>query len=449
MENLNQPKTEILFRKPIIKVIGLGGGGGNAVARMVRKGFADVEFIVANTDAQALLNVSGAKKVLLGPDSSSGKGAGGNPINGEIAARESASAIREALSGADIVFLTAGMGGGTGSGAIPVAAEIAREQGAITIAIVSTPFSFEAGRRIANANAGLSKLAAFADTMIAIPNDQLLKISPKSMTLKETFELADDVLRQGVQGMTHLLNGFGVINVDFAHIRSMLLNGRGSILSIGRGKGKDRIAEALHQALNHPLLERIPIENATGIIANFTGPEDLGFGEIVDAMNYLQKLTNYRADLIPGQIIDPEAEDGSVELILILTGIASTPFETGFEKPKEYQKEIRSENASKTASVRRIEPQPVQSSENVITPPEEGIAAAEFSYQTTRRISSVKTSVQPENDLAPEGDAAFSSLLSPLNLGNDIKAAEADPFVDSLIDTRRDLDVPTFIRRKL
>ena len=196
-------------------------------------------------------------------------------------------------------------------------------------------------------------------------------------------------------------------------------------------------------------MERIPIENATGIIANFTGPEDLGFGEIVDAMNYLQKLTNYRADLIPGQIIDPDAEDGSVELILILTGIASTPLETGFEKPKEYQKEIRSENAPKTASVRKVEPQTAQSSENVVTPPEDGIAATEFSYQTTRRISSAKIGVQTENDLTPEGDATFSSLLSPLNLGNDIKAAEADPFADSLIDTRRDLDVPTFIRRKL
>ena len=190
----NEPfKNEIIFRKPTIKVIGLGGGGGNAVKRMIEKGITDVEFIVANTDYQALQDITGAKRILLGPESSSGKGAGGNPINGEIAARESIVELRDALAGADIVFLTAGMGGGTGSGAIPVAAEIAHEAGSITISVVSTPFSFEAGRRMENANKALNRLAVHSDTMIAIPNDQLLKICPKNMTLKQTFELADDV----------------------------------------------------------------------------------------------------------------------------------------------------------------------------------------------------------------------------------------------------------------
>ncbi len=444
MENLNQPKIDIQYRKPVIKVIGLGGGGGNAVMRMISKGFSDVEFIVANTDYQALQSCRGAQQVLLGPESSMGKGAGGNPINGEIAARESVPALRKVLSGADIVFLTAGMGGGTGSGAIPVAAEIAREEGAITISVVSTPFSFEAGRRIENANSALNKLAAYSDTMIAIPNDQLLKISPKSMTLKETFELADDVLRQGIQGMTHLLNGVGVINVDFAHIRSMLLNGRGSILSIGRGSGPDRVSQALQQALNHPLLERIPIENATGIIANFTGSENLGFGEIVDGMNYLQKLTNYRADLIPGQIIDPAIADDSVELILILTGIASTPLETRFEPcEKEPPKEV------KPAPARKIETESIRNREVVIAPKKENETTPAFSYQTSGMVSVSKTESAKISDISPEADAAFSSLLSPLDLKADTKGPEADSLADAMIDTRRDLDVPTFIRRKL
>lgn len=448
MENLNQPKIDIQYRKPIIKVIGLGGGGGNAVMRMINKGFSDVEFIVANTDYQALQSCRGAQQVLLGPESSMGKGAGGNPINGEIAARESVPALRKALSGADIVFLTAGMGGGTGSGAIPVAAEIAREEGAITISVVSTPFSFEAGRRIENANAALNKLAAYSDTMIAIPNDQLLKISPKSMTLKETFELADDVLRQGIQGMTHLLNGVGVINVDFAHIRSMLLNGRGSVLSIGRGSGPDRVSQALQQALNHPLLERIPIENATGIIANFTGSENLGFGEIVDGMNYLQKLTNYRADLIPGQIIDPAIADDSVELILILTGIASTPLETRFETAKELRdKETRSE--TKAAPARKIETKSIENRDVVTAPKEENEAAPTFSYQTSGMVSVSKSEGAKVSDISPEADATFSSLLSPLDLKLDTKGPDADSLADAMIDTRRDLDVPTFIRRKL
>lgn len=436
----NEPfKNEIIFRKPTIKVIGLGGGGGNAVKRMIEKGITDVEFIVANTDYQALQDITGAKRILLGPESSSGKGAGGNPINGEIAARESIVELRNALAGADIVFLTAGMGGGTGSGAIPVAAEIAHEAGSITISVVSTPFSFEAGRRMENANKALNRLAVHSDTMIAIPNDQLLKICPKNMTLKQTFELADDVLRQGVQGMTHLLNGVGVINVDFAHIRSMLLNGGGSILSIGRGRGKDRVAQALQQALNHPLLERIPIENATGIIANFSGTENLGFGEIVDGMNYLQKLTNYRADLIPGQNVDDMLDDDAVELILILTGIASTPFEAKFESAVEVTDVV------KTVSTRKVEPERKPAPEKSKPAP-----VPDAVPSSARTIAIPKSDVKLDPvDISPTADAAVSSFLSPLGLENAAKVGDVDPLADAVIDHRSDLDVPTFIRRKL
>lgn len=446
MENNYDPNSEILFRKPVIKVIGLGGGGGNAVNRMISKGFPGVKFIAANTDYQALQSNNAHVKVLLGPNSSVGRGAGGDPSVGERAARESVDELRAALQGADIVFLTAGMGGGTGSGAISVAAEIARAQGAITISIVNTPFSFEAGKRIANANRCLNKLAQVSDTMITIPNDQLLKVCPKNMTLKQTFELADDVLRQGVQGMTELLNGVGVMNVDFAHIRSMLLNGGGSILSIGKGKGSDRVTQAMQQALNHPLLDRIPIENATGIIANFTGPESLGFGEVVDGMTYLQGLTNNQADLIPGQTIDSTLAEDEVELILILTGIASTPINATFDiatemvdmhEAKEPVETVT--RKSKTVSIRRrnvtIDSKP--QSEDVPV----------FSYQSTKPVAQSE-SAGPLN-ISPKAAAAFDSYFSPLDPTKGAKPAEANPLSDPIVNNRPDLDVPTFIRRRM
>ena len=216
---------EIVYNKPVIKVIGLGGGGGNAVSRMISRNFTEVDFIAANTDSQALKSNSAPTKLLIGPGITRGMGCGGNPEIGELAALESESLIREALQGADIVFLTAGMGGGTGSGAIGVAAKIAKDLGAVTISVVNTPFSFESGKRITNARTYLNKLAAHSDTLIAIPNDQLLKIVPRDLSLKESFEIADDVLRQGVLGISQLLTGVGEINVDFSHIRNMMMNG--------------------------------------------------------------------------------------------------------------------------------------------------------------------------------------------------------------------------------
>jgi cell division protein FtsZ len=312
--------------KPVLKVIGLGGGGSNAINRMIELGLPGVDFIAANTDAQALKSSLAATKIQIGPLVTRGLGAGGNPQVGYDAARESVQNLADALEGADMVFLTAGMGGGTGTGSISIAAQVARHIGAVTVAIVTTPFGFEMGRRQANAQEGLARLRQQVDTLITIPNDRLLKIAPRDLPLDMAFRLADDVLRQGIQGISELINQTGYINIDFSHIQNVMKNGGGSLLSIGIGKGKEKAKQAVHNALHHPLLESVNIENATGIIANITAGEDLPFAEVTEALNHLHELTNHNAEVIPGIIIDPRLQD-RCEIILIITGLGATPLE--------------------------------------------------------------------------------------------------------------------------
>lgn len=313
--------------QPVLKIIGLGGGGSNAINRMIELDLHGAEFISANTDMQALSQSLALKKIAIGPKCTRGLGAGGNPTIGEAAAEESYKELCEALRGADMVFLTAGMGGGTGTGAISVAARAAKSVGAVSVAVVTMPFSFEVGRRQRNAREGLAKLQPHADTLITVPNDQLLKIAGPHVTLDMAFRMADDVLRQGVQGISELITEAGLINVDFAHIKQVMQSGGGSILSIGIGEGENRALKAVEHALHHPLLESIPIENATAIIANFTAGSDLPFMETMEAMEYLHQHTNNQAEIIPGIITDEKMQD-RVQVILIVTGIGATPVET-------------------------------------------------------------------------------------------------------------------------
>ena len=226
--------------KPVFKILGLGGGGSNAVNRLIELGLQDVEYIAANTDIQALKQSLAPKKIQLGPHLTRGFGAGGNPKVGEAAAEESYRELAAALAGADMVFLTAGMGGGTGTGSISVAARVARALGAVTVAVVTTPFSFEVGRRQQNAREGLARLQPHTDTLITVPNDRLLQIAPRNLTLDLAFHLADDVLRQGIQGIAELITQPGLINVDFAHIRQVMQMGGGALMSIGIGEGENK-----------------------------------------------------------------------------------------------------------------------------------------------------------------------------------------------------------------
>ena len=329
--------TPINAKAPVLKVIGLGGGGQNTVDRMIELGLSGIDFIAANTDAQVLRKSLAPVKVHLGPILTRGLGAGGDPSVGEAAAEESLKDLNDALSGADMVFLTAGMGGGTGTGAISVAARVAKSVGAVVVAIVSLPFSFEVGHRQKNAREGMKKLQQFTDTMISVPNDRLLQFAPRDLPLEMAFRLADDVLRQGVQGISELITQPGLINVDFSHIRAMMKNGGGSLLAIGTGEGPNKTEQALEHALHHPMLETINIADAGGIIANFTGGKDLAFLEVMESLNHLQKMARPDATIIPGVVTDDRMED-RVQVILVLTGIGATSVDNTTEKEYEDEK---------------------------------------------------------------------------------------------------------------
>ncbi len=328
-------QTPIYARQPVLKVIGLGGGGQNTVDRMIELGLSGIDFIAANTDAQVLQKSLAPVRIQLGPILTRGLGAGGNPSIGEAAAEESLDELSAALNGADMVFLTAGMGGGTGTGAISVAAKVAKNTGAVVVAVVSLPFTFEVGHRQKNAREGMKKLQQFTDTMISVPNDRLLQFAPRDLPLELAFRLADDVLRQGVQGISELITQPGLINVDFSHIRAMMKNGGGSLLAIGTGEGENKTEEALEHALHHPMLETINIADAGGIIANFTGGKDLAFMEVMDSLAHLQKMARPDATIVPGVVTDERMEN-RVELILVLTGIGATSVDSSDnQKPEE------------------------------------------------------------------------------------------------------------------
>lgn len=312
--------------RPVLKVLGLGGGGCNAVERMIELGLEGVEYIAANTDRQTLLTNPAETKILLGPRTTRGLGAGGNPEVGREAAQESSKDIANALAGADMVFLAAGMGGGTGTGAIPIAAEIANTLGAVTVATVTMPFSFEVGRRQKNANEGLVCLREHTHTLVAIPNDRLLVAAPRNMPLDTAFRLADDILRQSVQGIAELITQPGMINVDFSHIRRLIRLGGGALMSIGHGQGDNKAVQAVDQAINHPLLEDISLANAAGVIANFTGGPDLGLFEVQDAVESLRRKTGSQTDVVLGVIQDDNMVR-KVQVILMVTGLGATPLE--------------------------------------------------------------------------------------------------------------------------
>jgi len=307
---------------PVIKVLGLGGGGGNAVDRMIELGLPGVEFISANTDYQVLQNSLAPVKVQLGPQLTRGLGAGGDPEIGYQAAQESRAELEAALQGADMVFLTAGMGGGTGTGSIAVACEVARSLGAVTIAVVTMPFGFEMGRRQKNAQEGLARLQPNTDTLIAIPNDRLLFVAPKNLPLDVAFRMADDVLRQAVQGIAELVTQPGLINVDFAHVRNMMLKGGGAFMAIGHGKGDEKVFHAIQQALNHPLLESVSLGDASGVIANFSGGNDLSLYEVGEAIGHIRSLTGDNIDVVMGVSHDERMHDRA-QVILVVTGLGA------------------------------------------------------------------------------------------------------------------------------
>ena len=301
-----------------IKVIGVGGAGCNAVNRMIDEGMQGLEFIAVNTDSQALIASKAGTRVRIGEKSTRGLGAGGNPEVGRTAAEESRDELREALSGADMVFITAGMGGGTGTGAAPIVAEICREIGALTIGVVTKPFNFEGPRRMKSAISGIDNLKKNADTLIVIPNDRLLQIVDKKVTMKAAFSQADDVLRQGIQGISELITIPGMINLDFADVRAIMSEGGAALMAIGVGEGDDRARKAAEKAINNELLD-VAITGARGILFNVTGGEDMTLFEVNEAAEIIRESADKDVNLIFGAVIDPSLKD-QIRITVVATG---------------------------------------------------------------------------------------------------------------------------------
>ncbi len=301
-----------------IKVIGVGGGGSNAVNRMIASDIEGIEFWTMNTDAQALSHSDATRRIQLGQKLTRGLGAGGNPAIGQKAAEESREEIAHALEGADLVFITAGMGGGTGTGAARIVAEVAKEMGALTVGVVTRPFTFEGRRRTNQAEEGISGLQSQVDTLIIIPNDKLLQAINEQTPVQEAFRIADDVLRSGVQGISDIITIPGLINVDFADVRTVMADAGSALMGIGEGSGKSRAREAAIQAITSPLLES-SIEGARGVVLNITGGADMTLIEVNTAAETIYEVVDPNANIIFGAVIDPQMQ-GEMRITVIATG---------------------------------------------------------------------------------------------------------------------------------
>lgn len=301
-----------------IKVIGVGGGGNNAVNRMITAGLKGVDFVAINTDAQAINLSRAGKKIQIGLKLTKGLGAGANPEVGSKAAEESREEIINALKGADMVFVTAGMGGGTGTGAAPIVAEIAKELGALTVGVVTRPFTFEGRKRAMQAEKGIAELKTKVDTLIIIPNDRLLQVVDKNTTIHEAFRIADDVLRQGVQGISDLIAVPGLINLDFADVKTIMKNTGSALMGIGQATGENRAADAARKAISSPLLET-SIEGAQGVLLNITGGVNLTLFEVNEASEIIAEAADPEANIIFGAVIDESLKD-EVRVTVIATG---------------------------------------------------------------------------------------------------------------------------------
>ncbi|MCX7801308.1 MAG: cell division protein FtsZ [Fimbriimonadales bacterium] len=378
-------------RKATIKVIGAGGGGSNAVDRMIEAGIQGVEFLAMNTDVQALDRSKAPRKLQLGANLTRGLGAGGDPEVGRAAAEETKNEIRKVLEGADMVFVTAGMGGGTGTGAAPVIADLAKEMGALTVGVVTKPFRFEGALRARQAAKGIAELTSRVDTIIVIPNDRLMHVVERSTAFVDAFRVADDVLRQGVQGISEIITVPGLINVDFADVRAIMTGAGPALMGIGYGIGDHRAIQAAQSATNSKLLEQ-DISGARGVLVNVTCGEDFTLAELDEAMNYIMgQCDEGEANIIVGAVVDPEMQ-GRVRVTVLATG-----FVPGAESP------------AAAARATQLAPKGVESG--------------------------------PPTQLAPSPDQrAAADHEAPQARG----AGRAFPAVD--LPDEEDIDIPTFIR---
>jgi cell division protein FtsZ len=448
-----------------ILVIGVGGGGGNAVNTMISGNLDGVEFVVANTDMQALEANMAPHKIQLGNALTKGLGAGANPEVGRRSAEESMQNIADLISGADMVFVTAGMGGGTGTGAAPVIAQIARDCGALTVGVVTKPFGFEGKKRARQAVEGIDRLGAAVDTLIVIPNNRLLALVGQNTSMVEAFRKADSVLLNAVQGISDLMTVPGLINVDFADVRTIMAGMGRALMGTGIGSGKKRAGEAAEMAISSPLLEDVSIEGATGILINITGGPDLTLHEVNEASSLIQQAAHEDANIIFGSVIDPNLTD-EVRITVIATGFdhaskqlvepTRTPAVTTPPKPKASQITLPYDVSTQ---VTKEYPPPVpprvsakMPAQVVVDEPDVQIewASSEDLQQAIDELSAPVPAGEPSQKMASGSGPATPADGQPL-VQPDRKRAQSRPSMKTVlageIDTESELDVPTFIRR--
>jgi cell division protein FtsZ len=392
-----------------IKVVGAGGGGNNAVNRMINEGLGGVEFISINTDNQALMLSKAKTRVRIGDKLTRGLGAGGNPEIGRKAAEESSEELYEVLRGADMVFIAAGMGGGTGTGAAPIIAQIAKELGALTIGVVTRPFTFEGSRRIQHAEAGIEALKSQVDTLIVIPNDRLLQIADKRASLQQAFSLADDVLRQGIQGISELITVPALINLDFADVRTIMSEGGAALMAVGHGVGDDRARRAAEMAINSSLLD-VTIDGARGILFNITGGSDLSLFEVNEAAAIIKESAHPEVNLIFGAQIDESMGDE----------VRITVIATGFEQSRVARKLDQQQPMRPTTSVQRPAYQPNNSMQSSRQP-------QQSSYQPPSQPTPPPVQSQPTPPAPPQQQS------------NDVPSRVYD---------EDDINMPAFLRKR-
>jgi cell division protein FtsZ len=423
-----------------IKVVGVGGGGGNAINRMIDEGMGGVDFIGINTDAQALLLSKAKTRVRIGDKLTRGLGAGGNPEIGRKAAEESADEIYEVLRGADMVFITCGMGGGTGTGAAPIVAQAARELGALTIGVVTRPFTFEGARRQQASEAGIEALKAQVDTLIVIPNDRLLQIVDKKASLQQAFSLADDVLRQGIQGISELITVPGLINLDFNDVRAIMSEGGAALMAVGRGKGEDRSRMAAEAAISSSLLD-VTIDGARGILFNVTGGPNMSLFEVNEAAAIIKETAHPDVNLIFGAVIDENMGD-EIRITVIATGFEQgrvgvrrpgqqTGAGSDWSQSRHYQQQHQPPAQYQPSSY--YQPQPVQYQPPAPPPPPAQMPPAEPPQQH----------YQPPPPATPPPQSQPQQPSQPPPAQPSRKDELAGRSYDS-----DDLEIPTFLRKR-
>ena len=453
-----------------ILVIGVGGGGGNAVNTMISGNLDGVEFVVANTDLQALEANMAPHKIALGNALTKGLGAGANPEVGRRAAEESMQQIADLISGADMVFVTAGMGGGTGTGAAPVIAQIARDCGALTVGVVTKPFGFEGKKRGKQAIEGIERLSAAVDTLLVIPNNRLLALVGTQTSMVEAFRKADSVLLNAVQGISDLMTVPGLVNVDFADVRTIMKDMGRALMGSGIGTGKRRAQEAAEMAISSPLLEDVNIEGATGILINITGGPDLTLHEVNEASSLIEAAAHEDANIIFGSVIDPNLTD-EIRITVIATGFDREAKTQMYVEPAKAAPIVTPTPTRRTSSAQIAMPYDVSSQITKEYPPPQAprrpsaqiVAAADepqIHVEWENEVSEVERALSELDGSVPEGElsarlANGSGPMTPVDgtplVQPERKRAQSRPSMKAVlsgeIDTENELDVPTFIRR--